>query len=111
MKAPSLDALEDKVLMGTNYFKMAARLLAPCSKNVFQMRDNRQFRQLMGTIDKVKSHIEGLLGDMIFYIACNERIRSGAMASSMKSAPLPPTTATLKTGSSPPAKVTWAAPN
>ena len=42
-----------------NYFKMAARLLAPCSKNVFQMRDNRQFRQLMGTIDKVKSHIEG----------------------------------------------------
>ena len=24
MKAPSLDALEDKVLMGTNYFKMAA---------------------------------------------------------------------------------------
>ena len=63
--------------MGTNYFKMAARLLAPCSKNVFQMRDNRQFRQLMGTIDKVKSQIEGLLGDMIFYIACNERIRSG----------------------------------
>ena len=77
MKAPSLDALEDKVLMGTNYFKMAARLLAPRSKNVFQMRDNRQFRQLMGTIDKVKSHIEGLLSDMIFYIACNERIRSG----------------------------------